>query len=635
MPTWSHKTLRQQMLADGMYLVPECKDSFLLERDITLTKCNPDLYEDLCYSLGKSFDILLVRGGIILSSDTINLWKDLEHRLAAVWQLVALCDPDLGSWALLDNPSIEAIRFLRQYYKLNSKLITEFSNEVQVAAQEEWVERTVRIRQTRIQKDHPVLRIAQSILTRVLSNLSITDITPGHGPGAVAEGLKHEAKYEFKTWPKSAERFYPYLAYGVVSPYHAISKAHGVRLVSSTTRALFVPKDTGKPRLISAEPCAMQYLQQGQMRAIMKYLARHPVLRRCLPLQDRKVQQLRAWEASLTGDNATIDFSNASDTVSATLVWFLLSGVPDVRRRLWSTRSQSIRFDMRGGKFKISSFAPMGSANCFPIESLVFWALAVASVQLTRYASSRHPNRVTRETMLSVTVFGDDVIMPLDSVPTFEGTTTDLGMEFNTSKSCVLTPFRESCGAEWFDGNDVTVVRNRRLRDRKRLTVRQLPDISLLQRRFFVLGWRVTANFLGELCTSVHDLPTVSPLSYLPRKRLGNPGKRWTTIACQDYDIDRSTVLFGDVPLTGRAIRWNKNLQRLEVKVPLVHYSKRAWESSGFGRLLARLLGDASEEFILPSARAVKWKWTPVSFVFPSWDAYIGIPDFKKMLRNT
>lgn len=142
---------------------------------------------------------------------------------------------------------------------------------------------------------------------------------------------------------------------------------------------------------------------------------------------------------------ATIDLKDASDRVSVELVSMLFADTV-LHDRLLALRSD--RVELPNGRYHSPScYATMGNALCFPIESIVFYALCTASL---RRAGFRHDRPH---------VYGDDIIVPVEAVETVVGDLQSVGLVVNTTKTCYKTPFRESCGAEWFASRDVTITR--------------------------------------------------------------------------------------------------------------------------------------------------------------------------------
>jgi hypothetical protein len=297
---------------------------------------------------------------------------------------------------LLADPCVTSIYFLRQFLLLDGKLISEPNAEQKKLTVQGFIDRQATLRKIRIPVGHPVLIRAKWLLGRVLRHLDLSDIQPGHGPGVVHEGKDRFERWDFTFWPKKVERYYPYGVYGAHSFEMASRNGVGIPLSKYVfTKCCLVPKDFKGPRLISAESTVTQYLQQGQMKKLMQYIDSHPILSRSIKLRDQTFNQKKAKTAY--DDNAcTLDLSNASDTVSTCLVWYLLSDLPVLRRQLMSTRSDYMFY--RGDKprdhklVKLVAFAPMGSAVCFPVETLVFWALTMASLMLVRPRLEKKPH---------------------------------------------------------------------------------------------------------------------------------------------------------------------------------------------------------------------------------------------------
>lgn len=568
--------------------------------------------------LGKALDQALISGafncpaGFRLKRDS-RLPSFLGGPLGVVFQ-------DDG--VIRSQPSLLSVFFLRQFLLLDSKLISEPTQSQRVAAQNGFICRQALLKQRRIPTTHPVLLRAKMLLTQVLSDLSLDSIHPGHGPGATAEKLDRAERWALPSWPSRAERFYPYSEYASPSFVGLCSTGSPEMVKDSTTRFCLVPKDYKGPRLISAESTATQYLQQGQMHTLMEYIDNHWLLSRSIRLRDQTFNQRKCEEAYERG-HATLDLSNASDNVSAALVWFLFGGNPGVRRRLFATRSQYISID--GTRHKLYSFAPMGSAVCFPVETLVFWALTLASLRHV-YAGIPHTRAPgLRESASEVAVFGDDIIVPDIAFSTLVGTLQEVGCEVNTSKTCVQTPFRESCGSEWYNGTDISITRNRRYDYDTERRINDYPAILDLQRKFFLQGlWRAAA-----LCTDWARL--VYPVTVLGIRECRPPdGERSVAERSPWFNTRESAVRLRNVigmvnkPVSqnrrrpdpvgsatalpsgldfyvrnsasfdGRCVaigwdtsldcgvptRWNQNYQRTECRLPTVFQCCRQWDHS-------------------------------------------------------
>lgn len=212
------------------------------------------------------------------------------------------------------------------------------------------------------------------------------------------------------------------------------------------SRAATVEKDNTIRRMIAVEPTANMFLQQGLMRLMYNRLAEVG-----LDIQSQQQRHTRlAWESSITGRNATIDFSSASDCVSASLTRYLLP--PKWFSCLDRLRSKTIA--VNNCEVPLHMFSTMGNAGTFPLETLIFYALALGSVYHDRGLRSVLLNE---ELCAEVSVYGDDCIVPTESANTFIEVCKDVGFLVNEEKS-FLDPepgFRESCGGDYYRGVNV------------------------------------------------------------------------------------------------------------------------------------------------------------------------------------
>lgn len=168
----------------------------------------------------------------------------------------------------------------------------------------------------------------------------------------------------------------------------------------------------------------------------------------------RKVAQIASYDDSY----ATIDLSNASDTCAVELVRYLLEGTGWLER-MEDLRSKYTRVDdlqrlretllgytapSKEGKWKLlEKFSSMGNGFTFELETAIFAAIAMVSVELTGSAANLGWN---------VFVFGDDIIVPTESVDLVQKSLEFCGFELNRDKSFLSGPFRESCGGDFFLG---------------------------------------------------------------------------------------------------------------------------------------------------------------------------------------
>lgn len=621
--------LRQQMIADGILQgLPFHSDDLQVLHERATHEGTSFILVTLPL-LGRALDHCLVTGHFTCPANFAM--RRNTHLPRLFYSIFKRVIDDSGD--LLVEPCTLSMYFLRQILLFDSKLISEPTSKQKDTAVEGFALRQAALRCVRLPIGDPILQRARWLLGRVLRGLDLSVIYPGHGPGVVAERLSREERWDFKSWPLKAEKYYPYLIYGTPSARACLERGTGVPLLKRmVTRCCLVPKDFRGPRLISAEPTVNQYLQQGQMKAIMHYVEYHPVLSRSIRLQDQTYNQRKAMK-SYEDNTTTLDLSDASDTVSAALVWYLFAEVPLLRRQLMSTRSDFLSYN--GREIRISAFAPMGSATCFPIETLVFWALSIASLGHVRRLSGL-PDEL-EALSLELAVFGDDIIIPSEAYPSLQSILTRVGCKVNVSKTCNLTPFRESCGTEWYNGTDVTIIRNKRYHYDDQRKFSNHPVLLGLQRKFFLRGLYSTANLCTDWAREIYPVCTI-PISRFPlgfgvrspyaakwsvyggsvlhnlrgsrrckaiTEELSGHAPGLTPEGCSayffrfDFAVDKFPCAIGWTfdHCVKLPFRWNKDYQRMEIRVPMSFQSHKSWSSEGYGRLFARLSSDVTERF--------------------------------------
>lgn len=194
-----------------------------------------------------------------------------------------------------------------------------------------------------------------------------------------------------------------------------------------------VPKNAKTDRVICVEPGINLWFQLGIGSMMRKRLRRAGI-----DLDDQTRNQELARLASKTGELVTVDFSSASDSISLWLVRELIP--PDWLEWMEFCRSPFGR--LNGANILWEKFSSMGNGFTFELESLIFFAMAHACTNLHGSGGK-------------VSVFGDDVILPVNAYSTFVDLSDFFGFKINLQKSFSSGPFRESCGAHYFGGYDV------------------------------------------------------------------------------------------------------------------------------------------------------------------------------------
>lgn len=210
--------------------------------------------------------------------------------------------------------------------------------------------------------------------------------------------------------------------------------------VVKSCRLTFVPKDERSFRTIAIEPAGNVFMQLG----LHDYIARRLKMVAGIDISDQSRNQRQASQGSKHGWGrySTIDLSSASDCVSPGLMERLVR--PQWRALLDDFRSKFYTID-GVTTHRFDKWSSMGNGYTFALETLLFWALAQASED---YCETGH----------TVAVYGDDILPSSTASLLTCQLLRYCGFKVNTKKSHVVGPFRESCGADFFDGVSVRPV---------------------------------------------------------------------------------------------------------------------------------------------------------------------------------
>jgi len=483
-----------------------------------------------------------------------------------------------------------ALGHLRHLTLIYYKLELPFSDEAVQRVLDNFINTDSQLQQNwnLTNEDKHTVRVAANIVSVILGPTDPRRVLPRHGPGAVSTRERGPGKSAFSRLYRSLEEVYPFTEYfffnlshlcdrlsssgsnsqlsrleggesnphflselgrrkatrlpGQASPcegrtYLALdSMQYPQVLDSGTARVVLVPKDSRGPRLISMEPLSIQWIQQGQMRLLVETLESHHLTKGQVNFSNQEVNRALALEASRHGNLVTLDMKDASDRVSQHLVWtlFPINWV----ECLEATRSPETELPC-GRILKLHKFAPMGSAVCFPIEALSFWALAVSCL-MTKY-----PHRSMREVAKTVWVYGDDIITYRKDYPEVMQLLEKVGLLFNQSKCCTSGFFRESCGMDAYKGVQVTPLRITQ-RWSHRLVVPTLVSYCAYSDTLHARGYHKAAAYIEECVQALTRVP-------------------YTTVASSGLSFVRPAI---DVVSATRQrkvrLRFNRDLHRLE-----------------------------------------------------------------------
>lgn len=374
-----------------------------------------------------------------------------------------------------------------------------------------------------------------------------------HGPGAVSDSKTgSSSKYEFPFWPEKLERVFPMATCGFHShaawaDFAANSPHEGFVPSECPSKLVAVPKTQKAPRLIAAEPTANQWCQQSIKDYLMGSVQRS-FLRHSITFRDQTPNRDLALASSATGDRSTVDLSSASDRLSCWLAERAFRRVPSLLDALNATRTGWVAnpIDKKSPRYyKMRKLSTMGSATTFPVQSIVFAIIAIAAVwarlaeawsldgpeyfpnnldesakslaqkDLEEFRLARRggeplsslAGRLARK----VRVFGDDIIIPGYAQDTLKLALEYLDFEVNDAKTFGIGKFRESCGVDAYDGQDVTppYVLCKPVRSRPESIVSSLATARNFHlRKLHAAGYWLTAR-VGEAAPKL-ELPLVA-----------------------------------------------------------------------------------------------------------------------------
>jgi len=212
-----------------------------------------------------------------------------------------------------------------------------------------------------------------------------------------------------------------------------------------------VPKDCRKDRGIAVEPSINLFYQLGYGQYLKGRLKRFGIDLK----EGQDIHGQVAREASIWGHFATLDLSNASDTVCKNLVKLLLPGEWfEALNMLRSPMTQIVKSDKPSwarcegpANVRLEKFSSMGNGFTFELETLIFLSICMVAVRQNHYMDAV-PG-------VNVFVYGDDIIVPTGSAKDVISALRYCGFDLNEEKSFVDGPFRESCGSDFWKGLDV------------------------------------------------------------------------------------------------------------------------------------------------------------------------------------
>jgi hypothetical protein len=344
---------------------------------------------------------------------------------------------------------------------------------------------------------------------------------PVHGSGAVAQrrirGISSKNELLESSFPGRLK-----LMFGLNKTYaNALLTPSGAEVkvdidATSVARLMFVPKTYKSRRSICMEPVALQWAQQS-VRVALEKAMKNGFLGNFVNINDQAWNQAGSQFGSLSSLVDTIDLSAASDSVA----WSLAKEVFPREILLCLSATRSIRTELPdGSEHKNIKFAPMGSAVCFPLQTVLFASIVILAAYRQRHGSGEvmvHllPRLFERKFGWSDSiryqpfrVYGDDIICDSQLTSDVISLLSSFGFQVNTEKSFFGdSAFRESCGSHHLDGKDVTPLYFRFGREHDEvLNASRVASLVSMCNRSRKYSYFRLARYLQELCLTLDIL---------------------------------------------------------------------------------------------------------------------------------
>jgi hypothetical protein len=337
-----------------------------------------------------------------------------------------------------------------------------------------------------------------------------------------------------------------------------------------------VPKSYKASRIIAMEDTARQARAKALFNILDKYLPD------TLPIHDQSVNQRLACYGSITGRLATLDLSNASDCISKALFREIF---PEEFVEL-VTPFLGTHLIVNGKSYIMQQLSTAGNALTFALEGMTFDIIDRAAVEMLRTWDVD----VTTEVEINgrvykiPSVYGDDQVVASEAAELSMEMLKALGFIVNEAKSFTMGDYRESCGAEFVSGTDVSSyyfprfpllgsitkdaykISNKSFRDSfKDVYIDTMTSLISLQHRLYGVTYggsrfileivkcanpKMTSSFQGSSNSDLWDYDStystrVAPMAtfedvdgkYLPRKR------RLKKVAVEFSSVDAADVV--------------------------------------------------------------------------------------------
>jgi hypothetical protein len=424
---------------------------------------------------------------------------------------------------LMDEPDIDSILGIRQLTLMFSKINLPCSDARYADAMNGYIHCEQEVRRNDANLHHSYMDkfksmsslVYASVFSKIDSDVYYGNVVPKHGPGSTADKLMGNRKFKLRTWTDRLEEVFPAGEFLFPSWSHYLDQIDSVRFLEpgaeQPVRVISVPKTMKTPRIIAMEPSYVQFAQQGVLELILKHLKSDSFLNAVLGFDDQLPNQQMACEGSLLGNLATLDLSEASDRVSNQHVRALVENHKYLKLAVDATRSR--KADVPGhGVVRLAKYSSMGSALCFPFEAMTFLVIVLCGIE--EQLNMPLTKRDLHDLVGKVRIYGDDIIIPVEYVDSVIHWLSVFGHKVGEHKSFWNGKFRESCGKEYYNGHDVSIVKVRNLfPSSRRDATGVISLVSFRNQCYFAGYWSLTKWLDKQVKKVLPFFPIVEPTS--------------------------------------------------------------------------------------------------------------------------
>nr|UJQ85767.1 MAG: hypothetical protein 3 [Leviviridae sp.] len=380
-----------------------------------------------------------------------------------------------------------------------------------------------------------ILLHARSLMARYLTEWDgcVVDLTTAcclgrHGPGA-SNGVQGETSFYHKAFDSSLtttiSSLYDHFVSCISDSWLIAERFKSSALAMEKVRVVegsklsTVPKNEKTSRTICSEPSLNMFYQLGVGAILERQLRRY----HSIDLSTQPgINKAMACQGSIDGRFCTIDLKSASDSIASKFVqWFLpreAYAVCDLLRSKYTSYN--------GEKIEMKMFSSMGNGFTFPLQTLIFATLVRATYEcqgIRPISSGAHRNYA---------VFGDDIIAVNSCYHVLAKVLTRCGFVVNDDKSFHNGHFRESCGGDFYRGENIRGV-----------YIKKLSHVTHVYSSFNRLArWSAATGI--PIANTLNLLKSTVKLQPVPFDESDEAGIKLPSIMLTNRKVDRNGALY-------------------------------------------------------------------------------------------